>query len=104
MACIEFSHGKKQGNNALRISHRTPNHSSNSPWKSQTNLRLRVVPFRPRTVLPRVLVMLSLTWLIRQREVLLVDAFPLVDVRVEVDLGGLNRRVTEVLLDYTEIL
>gem|GEM_PF-2755125 len=41
---------------------------------------------------------------LRQREVLLVDPFPLIKVGVQVDLGGLDRGMPEVLLDHPEVL
>jgi len=40
----------------------------------------------------------------REREILLVDFFPLLEIRMQVDLGCLYGRMAKVLLDDTEIL
>lgn len=39
----------------------------------------------------------------REREVLLVDLTAFIDIRVEVNLGGLDGRVPQILLDYPQV-
>ena len=70
--------------------------------KNQMNLLWRAIPLHAMAILPLVLNTICL-WLIRQREILLVDTFPLVKICMEVNLRCLNRRVAEVLLDNTKV-